>query len=73
MFHFGLLGNGNVSVVSMETKGNFVPCIEHKKYVMQSSIFTLAISSGERAPCMSCLFARISNDAPDSLCHGRER
>ena len=28
MFHFSLLGNGNVSTVSMETKGNFVPCSE---------------------------------------------
>ena len=30
---------------------------------------TLAISSGEREPCISCLFAKINNDAPDSLCH----
>lgn len=28
----------------------------------------MAISSGESAPCMSCLFAKINNDAPDSLC-----
>ena len=28
---------------------------------------TLAISSGVRAPLMSCLFASISRDAPDSL------
>lgn len=34
---------------------------------------TLAISCGDRAPCMSCLLARISSDAPDSLCHKRER
>ena len=29
---------------------------------------TFAISSGVRAPLMSCLFARMSKDAPDSLC-----
>lgn len=34
----------------------------------KNSILTLAISSGERAPCMSCLFAKINNDAPDNLC-----
>ena len=33
MFHFHFLGNGNVSlaVVSRETNGNFVPCIETTK------------------------------------------
>jgi len=34
---------------------------------------TLAISSGARAPLISCLFARISKDAPDSLCHMKNK
>jgi hypothetical protein len=31
--------------------------------------FTLAISSGFRAPWMSCLFANTNNDDPASLCN----
>lgn len=37
--------------------------------INKNSSLTLAISSGERAPCMSCLFAKISSDDPDSLCY----
>jgi len=41
--------------------------LTHKQGDMIGENLTLAISSGVRAPFMSCLFANISRDAPDSL------
>ena len=40
--------------------------INKKKF--SASSLTFAISSGVRAPFMSCLFASMSKDDPESLC-----
>jgi len=48
---------------------NEIFVVESDSYMITNKIkLTLAISSGVRAPFMSCLFASISKDAPDSLC-----
>jgi hypothetical protein len=39
-----------------------------RSYLYGTSLLTLAISAGWRAPWMSCLFANTSNEAPTSLC-----
>lgn len=43
--------------------------LENQNFKINShKSLTLAISSGDSEPCMSCLFAKINSDAPDSRC-----